>query len=276
MDFFGLRPHHRHHQQGFIETYKAVPASFFGKEEVEKGNMIILPSSAARYILSQSSQNPMLFKITNQQLNISSNCGVLEFTAEEGYCLLPYWLMQHLGLSEGGDVLIESVTLPKGTFVKIQPHETAFIDLPNPKAVLENGLRNYLCLTKGDSIVIEFAKKRYGIDIIETRPANAIMTIQTDLQVDFAPPKDYKEEPVLKKEPSITFGKEEQKTRSGNKTITGYTLEGKKVEFTSGNKDDEEREYDPRQHRIPNGIKNAPVIVNPNYWDSMKGGRKLN
>lgn len=184
--------------------------------------------------------------------------------------------MQHLGLSENVDVLIESVHLPKGTFVKIQPHETAFIDLPNPKAVLENGLRNYLCLTQGDSIVVEFAKKRYAIDIIETRPSIAIMTIQTDLEVDFAPPKDFKEEPVLKKEPSLTFGKEEQKTSSGPKTITGYTLEGKTVKITSGNKDDGEREYDPRQHRIPKGIKNAPVVVNPNYWDSMKGGRKLN
>ncbi|OMJ85228.1 hypothetical protein SteCoe_13460 [Stentor coeruleus] len=256
--------------------YKALPASFFGKEEVEKGNLVILPSSAASHILSQSSKSPMLFKITNQQLNIHSHCGVLEFTAEEGYCLLPYWLMQHLGLSEGDSILIESTTLPEGTFVKIQPHETAFIDLPNPKAVLECSLRNYLCLTQGDSIVIEFAKKKYGIDIIETRPANAIMTIQVDLQVDFAPPKDYKEEPVLKKEPSITFGKEEEKNNNGPKIITGYTLEGKKVQITSRNGDDGEREYDPRQHRIHNGIKNTPAVVNPNYWDNMKGGRKLN
>jgi hypothetical protein len=42
MEFFGFRPpHHRHHQQAFFEMYKAVPASFFGKEEVEKGNMSI-------------------------------------------------------------------------------------------------------------------------------------------------------------------------------------------------------------------------------------------
>ena len=122
--------------------------------------------------------------------------------------------MELIGLSEGSDVTIETVTLPKGTFVKIQPHETAFIDLPNPRAVLENGLRNYLCLTQGDSIVIEFAQKRYAIDIIETKPGTAIMTLQTDLQVDFAPPKDYREEPQLKKEPSLTFGTEETKKQN--------------------------------------------------------------
>lgn len=66
---------------------------------------------------------------------MSTHCGVLEFTAEEGTCLLPYWMMQNLFIPEGGDVTIESVNLRKGTFVKIRPHETAFIDLPNPKAV---------------------------------------------------------------------------------------------------------------------------------------------
>ena len=184
--------------------------------------------------------------------------------------------MEHLGLAEGGDVSLESAVLNKGTFVKIQPHETAFIDLPNPRAVLENSLRNYLCLTQGDTIVVEFAKKRYAIDIIETRPDHAIMTLQTDIQVDFAPPKDYVEAPVLKKEPSITFGKEEQKS-SGNKskTITGYTLDGKTVQAKAV-AGDGEREYDPRKHRITNGVKGNQSTPATSYWDSLKGGRKLN
>jgi ubiquitin fusion degradation protein 1 len=225
-------------------------------------------------------ESPMLFKISNTQLNISSHCGVLEFTAEEGMCLLPFWvipkkLMNHLGLSEGDQVSIEYAKLQKGTFVKIQPHETAFIDLPNPRAVLENALRNYLCLTKGDSIVVEFAKKRYAIDIVETKPDNAIMTLQTDLQVDFAPPKDYREEPVLKKEPSITFGKESSK--SGDvKTVVGYTLNGKKTEEKITSKSEAE-EYDPRKHRIVGGIRGQGS--NPsstgNYWDKFKQGNNL-
>ena len=63
-------------------------------------------------------------------------------------------MMQNLVIEEGGDVTIESVTLPKGTFAKIQPHETAFIDLPNPRAVLENTLRNYSCLSQGETICV--------------------------------------------------------------------------------------------------------------------------
>ena len=182
--------------------------------------------------------------------------------------------MQHIGLSEGSDVIIEPVTLPKGTFVKIQPHETAFIDLPNPRAVLENSLRNYLCLTQGDSIVIEFAQKRYQIDILETRPGQAIMTLQTDLQVDFAPPKDYREEPQLKKEPSLKFGNEEAKSTKKDNWGTGYTIEGSVVK-AQPNKEENNRDYDPRNHRVINGIRNAKSSNTVNYWDSLKGGKKL-
>lgn len=96
MDFFQFG--RRTHRTAFFEMYKAFPASFFGKEEVEKGNMsndyiVILPSSAANHLFSMHIDSAMLFKITNTQLNIHSHCGVLEFTAEEGCCLLPYWVV---------------------------------------------------------------------------------------------------------------------------------------------------------------------------------------
>lgn len=138
---------------------------------------VILPMSAAERLVNMQVSTPMLFKLTNTQMGLSTHCGVLEFSAEEGTCLLPYWLMQNLVVVEGGSVSIESVTLPRGTFVQIRPHETAFIDLPNPKAVLENALRSYACLTKGETILVHFADRNYELDILETRPKDAIMTI---------------------------------------------------------------------------------------------------
>ena len=41
--------------------------------------------------------------------------------------------------------------------------------------------------------MVAYNNKKYYIDIIETRPANAISIIETDCEVDFAPPLDYKE-----------------------------------------------------------------------------------
>ena len=58
---------------------------------------------------------------------------------------------------------------------------------------LETTLRNFSCLTTGDSIMVAYNNKKYYIDIVETRPSNAISIIETDCEVDFAPPLDYKE-----------------------------------------------------------------------------------
>jgi hypothetical protein len=91
---------------------------------------------------------------------------------------------------------IKKVQLAKGRLVKFQPHFTKFTELSNPKVVLERALRNYACLTKGDTIVIHYGDMPFPIDIIDVEPKNpknAISVIDTDLNVDFEEPKDYNE-----------------------------------------------------------------------------------
>ena len=99
-----------------------------------------------------------------------SYCGVLEFSAEEDMCHLPVWLMHNLFLEEGAEVILRNVTLDKGTFMKFRPHETAFIDLPDPKAVLERELTNYATIFTGDTISINHCGRDYLIDVIECKP----------------------------------------------------------------------------------------------------------
>lgn len=41
--------------------------------------------------------------------------------------------------------------------------------------------------------MVAYNNKKYYIDIIEAKPSNAITIIETDCEVDFAPPLDYKE-----------------------------------------------------------------------------------
>ena len=68
-------------------------------------------------------------------------------------------MMQNLALQEGDLMQIKSVSLPKGRYVKLQPHTTDFLDISNPKAVLEKTLRSFTCLTVGDQIVIHYNNK---------------------------------------------------------------------------------------------------------------------
>ena len=135
----------------------------------------------------------MLFKVTNMELQRVSHCGVMEFVADEGVVYLPFWMMENLCLQEGQMVEFQNISLPKGTFVKLRPHTSDFLDISNPKAVLEHTLRNFTCLTVGDTIAVNYNNKKYLIDIVEAKPQEQVSIIETDCEVDFAPPKDYKE-----------------------------------------------------------------------------------
>lgn len=182
-----------YHGGSFEQSYRCYPASFIEKPQIETGDKIIMPPSALDRLASLHIDYPMLFELRNDAANRVSHCGVLEFIAEEGMIYMPYWMMENMLLQEGDIVRVKNVTLPKGTYVKLQPHTKDFLDISNPKAILETTLRNYSCLTTGDSIMVAYNNKKYYIDIIETRPANAISIIETDCEVDFAPPLDYKE-----------------------------------------------------------------------------------
>jgi len=181
------------------------------RKDVERGGKIIMPPSALDHLTRLNIVYPMLFKLTNKKTNRVTHCGVLEFVADEGKVYLPYWMMRNLLLEEGGMVHIENDTLPVATYSKFQPQSSDFLDITNPKAVLENALRNFACLTTGDMIAIEYNDKIYEFCVLETKPGKAVSIIECDMNVEFAPPVGYKEpEPkyAVEDEPEAPLMKE--------------------------------------------------------------------
>lgn len=152
-----------------------------------------MPPSALDTLTRLNIVYPMLFKLTNNKTDRVTHCGVLEFVADEGKVYLPYWMMRNLLLEEGGLVIVESISLPIATFSKFQPQSEDFLDIFNPKAVLENALRNFACLTTSDMIAIKYNDKIYELCVLETKPGKAVSIIECDMNVEFAPPLDYKE-----------------------------------------------------------------------------------
>lgn len=177
----------------FEQNYRCYPVSFIEKQHLEKGDKVIMPPSALDRLAYLQIDYPMLFEVSNPSSGKVSHCGVLEFIADEGLIYLPYWMMENMLLQEGDIINVKNASLSKGTFVKLQPHTTDFLDVSNPKAILETTLRSYSCLTTGDTIMVAYNNKKFYIDIVETKPSSAISIIETDCEVDFAPPLDYKE-----------------------------------------------------------------------------------
>ncbi|KAG7159670.1 ubiquitin recognition factor in ER-associated degradation protein 1-like [Homarus americanus] len=179
----------------FNTHYRCYSVSMFpgDKQAVENGGKIIMPPSALDVLTRLNIVYPMLFKLTNQRANRHTHCGVLEFVADEGKVYIPYWMMRNLLLDEGDLVHIESQSLPVATFSKFEPQSVEFLDITNPKAVLENALRNFACLTLDDVIALNYNDRIYEMRVLEVKPGNAVSIIECDMNVEFAAPVGYQE-----------------------------------------------------------------------------------
>ncbi|KAJ1346543.1 ubiquitin fusion degradation protein [Parelaphostrongylus tenuis] len=57
-------------------------------------------------------------------------------------------MMKQLRIDDGAEIRVDSVTLPSATYAKLKPQSLEFLNISNPRAVLEVELRKFACLTK--------------------------------------------------------------------------------------------------------------------------------
>ncbi|KAI9716947.1 MAG: hypothetical protein M1812_005096 [Candelaria pacifica] len=183
----------------FDEYYRCYPVAMLpgpDRDHANHGGKVFLPPSALDKLTRLHITYPMLFELINGAKERMTHAGVLEFIAEEGKIYLPFWVMQTLLLEPGDLLQIKSTDLPSGQFIKLQAQSTAFLDISDPKAVLENAFRNFSCLTKGDVFTFLYNDQTFEMAVLETKPdteKHAIGVLETDLEVDFAPPVGYVE-----------------------------------------------------------------------------------
>jgi len=234
-------------------------------ESLEHGGKIIMPPSALDQLTRLNIVYPMLFKLSNSISGRTTHCGVLEFIADEGKIYIPYWMMQNLTCEEGGLITVESASLPVATFAKFQPHSVEFLDMTNPKAVLEARLRNFACLSKDDVIAIQYNDKVYEMSVLETKPANAVSVIECDLNVDFAPPVGYQEpKPGTSGRASSASG-----SQGGVGSGAGRSVGGASTSGGSGMAVDEEPEMDVSK-LLPEQTGFIPFVGSGNRLDGKK------
>jgi ubiquitin fusion degradation protein 1 len=231
------------------------------RSDLENGGKIIMPPSVLRTWNYFNLPYPMLFKLTNQKANRITHAGVLEFLAEEGNVYLPSWMMNNLKLQEGDTVRVQSVSLPIGTYTKFQVNTPDFLNISNFKAVLEKNLRSFSCLTKDDNIAVSYNEKSYELNVLETKPGDAINIIECDLSVDFVESPGVASSKTQEKNEEKCG--EEEKKEPEKKAIglfegQGNRLDGKRV-----------REPDPEDTDEPKP-KRPKIRGQPDYEHDLK------
>lgn len=190
------------HFKGYYRCYSISMMEGNERNSVNFGGKVILPPSALDKLSRLNISYPMLFELRNAEKERITHAGVLEFIAEEGRIYLPLWMMQSLLLEQGDLLYVTSTDLPRGSYVKIRPQHPDFLQITDPKAVLENALRNFSALTKEDIFQINYNEQIYEIEVLDIKPNDgrgSISVLETDLEVDFAPPLGYSEPESLKK-----------------------------------------------------------------------------
>lgn len=179
----------------FRESYFCFPIIFAdGKLEHEHSNKIIMPISAMERLLAIEVSYPMQFRLNYEEKY--THVGVIEFTAEEGYCYIPNWIISMLKIPQGAIVDLINVELPVATFVKFKPVSMGILDHDDHKKLLEDNLRNFACLTVGDVITINepiynasgYVLKKYELEVIELKPSNQCSIIESDIETEFFVP----------------------------------------------------------------------------------------
>ncbi|KAG7092549.1 hypothetical protein E1B28_008898 [Marasmius oreades] len=186
----------RSNPRDYDEYLKAYHLSFLPgrqRDNVTYGGKIIMPPSALANLTRLDLESPWMFQLRNPNNSAAStHAGVLEFIADEGCVHLPDWMMKTLRLVDGDPVRITGTELPKGKLVKLQAQSVHFLEISDPKAVLEQALRNFSALTQGDMIEIIYNSIRFELLLMESSPGGGgISILDTDLEVDFAPPVGY-------------------------------------------------------------------------------------
>lgn len=132
---------------------------------------------------------------------------------------MPFWMMQNLGLEEGQLIAIKNVSLKKATFVKLRAQSVDFLEVHNPRALLEVALRQFTCLTVGDVIRIPHAGRFFDLEIREVQPDGAASIIETDCNVDFEEPLGYKESKYAEYERKAKEAEEAKRLEAATRTL---------------------------------------------------------
>eukprot|EP00731_Ephydatia_muelleri_P008856 Em0004g1194a len=175
-------------------TISVYSANSVARHDLNSGDKIILSPYILLACEHREIAYPMSFKLENTATGACLYAGVLDFTspvAEQAY--IPQWMMDHLGASDGSTVSFEHVTLPKGTFVKLQPVSSVWLGIPYDKrmAMMEFQLRNFQTLTEGTKVTLNYENNRYTLKVLECRPNKGISIVDADITTDILEPADF-------------------------------------------------------------------------------------
>jgi len=151
-------------------------------------NYVNLPERALGRLAKLKNYNNQYFFELKTPSGTINFVGIKEFTNMEGCIETPIWLADTMASDYVYVTLLKDV--PKGKFVKMEPQEKEFFEIPDNDTIMERELAKYCLLSLNEVIPIKIFEKIYKFKIIEIKtpdmtPSDLIDIVNVDLEVDF-------------------------------------------------------------------------------------------
>lgn len=164
------------------------------------GNKVLLPSSVLRDLTRDGHEqlpSPLLFELSTGTLR--THVGVWEFSAPGDQVVVPQWLLNSLHASPGDPVRLRRVSLPRGTYVRLQPQTARFMrvngnDRTRVLAALEAQMPLFAALTTGDLIEVQHGGEPFRFFVLDCRPDKCVSVVAEpflEMEIDFVTALDW-------------------------------------------------------------------------------------
>ena len=175
--------------------FAAFPSCFNQGEQQPRGDCAIFPQQILEDI-HERQLSEMHLELTGNLHSKVCSTPLCFYLSEEPSVFLPEWMFQNLYLQPGDQIEIHLIedTLPKATFLKVQPHDSAFLTIPDHKTQLEKALQCFSTVSVGSVINVIINEEPFELSIINGLPGQKYLSLRdTDVAIEFEAPLDFVE-----------------------------------------------------------------------------------
>ena len=175
--------------------FAAFPSCFNQGEQKPRGDCAIFPQEILEDTQDRQLSQIHLELCGNLHSKVCST-PLCFYLSEEPRVFLPEWMFQNLYLQPGDEIDVKLIQnpIPKATFLKVQPHDSAFLTIPDHKTQLENALQCFSTVSIGSVINIIVNDESFELSILSGLPDQKYLSLrETDVAIEFDAPLDFVE-----------------------------------------------------------------------------------
>lgn len=183
----------------FRQRVRLLPAAAAGREHLDGCGKVVVPQSwlgALAFVLGGELPRTLLLRLSHRESTVC--VGVDEFiddseissAASAAGCSLgadstqfaglssralaaavvPRWVLGSLGCVAGELALVSVISLPRATYVRLQPHANRFAEAlgaaANPRQSLTELVNRFVAVSVGDTIQLHLGGERHALDVL--------------------------------------------------------------------------------------------------------------